>query len=316
MVSDDRSRHLTSEQFQEFLDQELSSEERAVVQAHLAACPQCRSELESWGLLFTDLSSLSELAPGPAFQQEVLGRAHPPAPGWGLTSGWAAARQARLRDEAHVPASSIQDYLDGVLAEQPTRRLEEHLTHCESCNHGVTEWRALMETMKPLGHFRPSPGFSERVMSEVMVPAPVTQSRRDWTSLPARTLGWMRSLLPSTRHGWAVAGGVASAPTITVAALLYLLFSRPLLTPGAIGSYLVWKGAAFFDAAMAAVTAFMQENEVLLRLAEFVEPLAQSPYLLGLGGLLFSLISAGALWVLYRNLIAPPSDDRYARARV
>jgi hypothetical protein len=34
------------------------------------------------------------------------------------------------------------------------------------------------------------------------------------------------------------------------------------------------------------------------------------------GGLLFSLFSAAALWVLYKNLIVTQSDDRYARARV
>jgi hypothetical protein len=34
------------------------------------------------------------------------------------------------------------------------------------------------------------------------------------------------------------------------------------------------------------------------------------------GGLVFSLVSACALWVLYRNLIVTPPDNRYARARV
>ena len=280
MASDAQARHLTSEQIQEFLDQELPPEEGAVVQAHLSVCHQCRSEMESWGLLFSDLSDLPELAPGEAFHQDVLDQATSPAPGFGLAGGWAAARQARRRDEAHVPAGSIQDYLDGVLDEKPTRRLEAHLSQCEGCRHEVRDWQAFMGSMKPLGHFAPSSGFRERVMAQVMVPAPVPHRTEGWTSVPGRALGWVRSLLPSTRHGWAVAGGVASAPTITVAALIYLLFSRPLLTPGAFGSYVVWKAGAFLDAAVAMVTGFVQENQTMTQLVELLGPLAQSPFLL------------------------------------
>ena len=45
--------------------------------------------------------------------------------------------------------------------------------------------------------------------------------------------------------------------------------------------------------------------------------MAESPFLVGLGALAFSLLSAVALWVLYRNLVATPTvENSYARARV
>jgi hypothetical protein len=109
---------------------------------------------------------------------------------------------------------------------------------------------------------------------------------------------------------------MASAPTITMGALVYLVFSRPLLTPGNFGSYVLWKASALVESVSAAVSAAVMESAMLLRLVEILEPLARSPLFLGLGGLVFSLLSAGALWVLYKNLIVTPSDDRYARARV
>ena len=307
-------RHLTSEQIQEFLDQELTREEEASVQVHLASCVKCQSEVESWGLLFSDLGTLPELNPGPAFHQDVLQEA-PVRESRGAL-GWMGARKARRREELHIPPGSIQDYLEGLLSPQPVARLEAHLASCPACETQVREWQGLFGSFPPLGQFAPRAGFAERVMANVMVPAPVPARSRGISSLPGRAWAWARSVLPQTRHGWAVAGGVASAPTITMVALVYMVFSRPLLTPGTFGSYLIWKATALFDTLVSTGSTLVSESGVLMRVFSFFEPVASSPLLLGLGGLSFSLVSATALWVLYRNLIVTSSDDRYARARV
>ena len=152
-------------------------------------------------------------------------------------------------------------------------------------------------------------------MEGVQVSAPVP-ARAGWGSLPARALAWARGFFPKSRHGWAVAGGVASAPTITIGALAYLVFSRPLLTTGNLSSYLLWKGTELMQTLVAAVTNLATGSAILVRVFAFFEPVTESPMLLGLGGVGLSLVSAGALWVLYRNLIVPSADDRYARARV
>jgi len=308
--------HLTPERIQEFLDRQLTPQEEAVVREHLGACTQCQSETQAWGLLFSDLASLPELDPGPAFLHEVLQQAPVREPLGDRARGWLATRKARRNEEAHIPAGSIQDYLEKLLPAQPTARLEAHLASCVSCSEEVQEWKTLFGSFKPLGHFAPRPGFAERVMAQVLVPAPVLAPSARWPLLPGRVLAWARSLLPKTRHGWAVVGGVASAPTITMAALIYLVFSRPLLTPGTFSSYVLWKGSALLDTLASAISTGVLESAALFRVYSLLEPLTQSPFLLGMGGLVLSLISAGALWVLYRNLIVTPSDDRYAHARV
>jgi len=309
-------RHLTSQQIQEFLDQRLTPRESGLVQEHLDVCAQCRSEAEGWNLLFSDLSELPELQPGPTFLAEVLRGARVGKPSAERTLGWLAAREARRRDEAHVPPASIQDYLENLLPAQPAARLEAHLASCASCRDEVKGWATLLGSFEPLRHVAPSPGFAERVMAQVMVPAPIPIRVGGWLFLPGRAMAWARSLLPTSRHGWAVAGGVASAPTITMAALFYLVFSRPLLTPGTFASYVLWKASTFWGMFFSALSSRVIESATLMWAYSLLETLAQSPLLLGVGGLVFSLLSAGALWVLYRNLIVTLSDDRYARARV
>jgi hypothetical protein len=59
------------------------------------------------------------------------------------------------------------------------------------------------------------------------------------------------------------------------------------------------------------------DSVAMFRAYSLIGALARSPLLVGLGGLGFSLLSAVALWVLYRNLLTTPSvESRYARAQV
>ena len=58
-----------------FIDNELSSEERLLMEAHLTRCPSCRAELESLrqiGILF---ERLPEETPSPAFMQTTVNKA-------------------------------------------------------------------------------------------------------------------------------------------------------------------------------------------------------------------------------------------------
>lgn len=57
-----------------YLEGELSPPERAAVEAHLADCPECRTELEAERQLSEQLASLPPTAPAPDFEARFWAR--------------------------------------------------------------------------------------------------------------------------------------------------------------------------------------------------------------------------------------------------
>ncbi len=314
MTGSDDMRHLTSEQIQEFLDRALTPREEAAAQAHLSVCPHCREELETWGLLFSDLNDLEELAPGPEFSREILAQLPAPQPMAARVRAWLGGEAVSPSPESHIPVDRIQDYLDGALPRREATRTAQHLAACEPCQEELGGWQGLFGTLKALGHLSPAPGFARRVMAGVRIPAPLPAP---WVMAGNRILGWARGFLPQSRKGWAVAGGIASAPTITLVALFYLVFSHPLLTAGSFVTYVSWKASALLSALFTSVADAAMGSATLFRAYSALTAMTGSPLLVGIGGLVFSLLSGLALWVLYRNLVATRAPERhYARARV
>ena len=329
-------RHLTSEDIQDLLDQALPPREDARIREHLSSCVRCRSEVEAWSLLFGELGSLPDLAPGPSFSQAVLENLPVREPLGARVRGWLAARARGGTPSDHVLPEGIQDYLDRLLSAPRKARVEAHLAACAACRGEVKSWARVFESLGDVGRVAPSPGFAREVMARVRIPAPsqVPVPRAVSAPEPApmgllarrvtgvlstvlgRVVVLVRRALPQTRRGWAIAGGVASAPTITLVALLYLVFSRPLLTAGALLSYASWKVSAFAGSVASLLTDRVLASASVYRLLELLETLAVSPLLLGAGGLVFSLLCGISLWVLHRNLFAAPSTEGYAHARL
>jgi anti-sigma factor RsiW len=314
VATDDDMRHLTSEQIQEFLDQGFSPQEESVVQEHLAVCPRCQAELEGWQFLFSDLGDLDELTPDPAFSQEVMARL-PVRPSWAArVRGWFGAGSPAASPEKHVPSGRLQDYVDGVLPAPQTAETLVHVTACEVCEKEAKGWKDLFGALATVERFAPAPGFAQRVMARVNARVPLPAP---WIEAGNRVATWVRGFLPQTRNGWAIAGGIASAPTITMAALVYLVFSHPLLSAGNFATYVLWKGSALLSSLVSAVAGAAVDSVALLEAYTLLGSLTGSPLLLGFGGLAFMALSALALWVLYRNLVATPTVEKhYARARV
>jgi anti-sigma factor RsiW len=312
VANDGNLRHLTSERIQEFLDQALPPGEEAAVRDHLLVCSRCRSEVEEWSAVFAGLESLPELEPSPAFSREVLGALPVRRPLAARVRAWVTGGADA---GAHLPPERIQDLLDGLFPSRVAARVQAHLAACERCAGEVRRWEGLYEGLEGLARVAPSPGFADGVMARVRVPVPAPAPRL--AHLPARIRTWLTGLLPRTRRGWAVAGGVASAPTITLAALFYQVFSHPLLSLGTFATYAYWKASALVGALVTLLAEGLVESVALFRVYTMVETLAASPVLAGLGGLVFTLLSAGALWVLHRNLVTPsPPEGHHARARV
>lgn len=315
MARDGDLRHLTSEKIQEFLDKGLTPREEALVQEHLSVCPRCQGELEAWNLLFSELGSLRELAPSPALSRQVLAGLSVRKPLRARVLGWVGAGEGNVLPKEHIPAESLQDYVEGILPRRQAAGAGVHLAACDDCRNEMKGWERLFGSIAALGRFAPAAGFAERVMARVRLPAPAPAL---WAEVGGRVWGWARGFLPQTRRGWAIAGGIASAPTISMAALLFLVFSHPLLTLGTFTTYLSWKASALVGSLFSALASAMVESVALFRAYSLLESLANSPLLVGAGGIAFSLTSAIALWILYRNLVATPSsvESHYARSRV
>jgi len=306
--------HLTSEQIQEFLDRGLTPKEEAEVREHLSVCPLCLSEKEAWSLVFSELGSLSEFEPSPALSQQVMARLPAREPVGARGRGWFGAGAPVGPLKKHLPVEDLQDYVEGVLPTRRAAKAQAHLAACQPCQTEVKGWERLFGSLAALDRFAPANGFAQRVMAQVRIPVPMPAP---WVQAGSRVLVWARGFLPQTRRGWAVAGGIASAPTISMAALLYLVFSHPLLTVGSFTTYASWKASTLLSSFFSSTATAVVDSVALFRAYSLLGTLARSPLLVGVGGLVFSLMSAIALWVLFRNLVVTPSaDGRYARARV
>ena len=329
-------RHLTSEEIQDLLDRALPLREDARIREHLSSCVRCRSEVEAWSTLFGELGSLQDLAPSPAFSRGVLEKLPVREPLGTRIRGWLAARVPGRAASGHISPEGIQDYLDHLLPASRRATVETHLGSCTPCRQEVVSWARVFGSLGDVGRVAPSPGFAAEVMARVRVPArvPVPSPRAVAAPQPF-PVGWLarrmagvvpvvvaqamalaRRALPETRRGWAIAGGVASAPTITLVALLYLVFSRPLLTAEAFLSYASWKVSAFGASLVNLLTDRVLASASVYRLLELLETLAVSPLLMGAGGLAFSFLCGISAWVLHRNLFAAPSNEGYAHVRL
>jgi anti-sigma factor RsiW len=320
---------------------ELVPEEARLVDAHLATCARCRSEVEGWALLFSELGELSTPAPSPDFAARVMAQVElrpplghriadrfygalrslrglraRPAPSTvahgGATEG--PRRLDPLPGVRHLTPAGIQDYLDGLLAARVRHRVEGHVATCGPCRREVQGWKLLVTGLETLPPVAPPAGFADRVMAQVQVAAVARVAQAEAAGkrgslgarLGARVVEGAGRLLPSTRRGWLVAGGAAIAPAAGVVAAFAAVLLHPLLTFGDLFTFLRWRTFDVVGGLGSAMAAWAVESPIVFRLVEAATALAQaSPAALGGAATLAVVLLGTATLVVYRNLIAP-----------
>jgi len=320
----DANMHLTAKRIQAFLDGALSQDERADVEEHAVFCANCQAELDTWQLLYSELSELPELAPSEGFALRVLAEldvspvpeqiaAAVPETSKTGAFGWLRRRTARVAE--HLSPERLQDYIEGVLPEPHMARIETHLDGCGACHAEAAAWRELVHRIETLPELAPSAGFAQRVMAQVrigqLVRAPLAVSTR------TRVLAWAGRLLPRTQKAWAVISGVAVTPVTVGALLVYTVFSNPTVTPGYLASFLWWQvsGAASAVAGLAADTLF--ESAIMFYAYSALEALAGAPVLAAMVAVALAAATSVSGWVLYRNLLpSPTADGQYATVSI
>jgi predicted anti-sigma-YlaC factor YlaD len=83
-------KHLSLEQLNRYLDDDLDSTESATVAAHLASCEACQRELEALHRLFAELESVPSVPLPADLSAQVVQQLAPSAPRWSWRA-WVAA---------------------------------------------------------------------------------------------------------------------------------------------------------------------------------------------------------------------------------
>ena len=319
----DQSAHLGSDALQAYLEGELAEERIEQVEAHLTTCSRCASELDAWRLVFSQLEEIPGLEPSESFADRVMAEVSTrPSLARRLVDGLRTALGRRIRNaEEHLGPDRLQELLDGALGTGDRRRAHAHMTACSRCRSEFQEWQTVFASLGSLPRLEPSEGFARRVMvayqastEAASAPAPATPGVLDralqWAGAMTSRAGGM---LPSTPRGWAGLGAVASLPALGILALVGAVTAHPLLTLGSLATFLSWRAADAFQAAVAWASGWLADSAVASAIWEAAGALAASPSIAVAGLMALWALTLASAWVLYRNVIAPsPATGRHA----
>ncbi len=121
--------------------------------------------------------------------------------------------------------------------------------------------------------------------------------------------------MPQTREAWAALTGVAFTPAVIMGLVGWAVFSHPTITLGSLVSFAWWQVAELGSTAVTALSGVLFQGLDSLGARSLFDALASAPLLVAGGVLVYSVLCALALRVLYRNLFMDRSRrDRYAHA--
>ncbi len=308
MSSTPTSDPLRPEEMQAYLDGELSAEEASAFERRLESCARSRAEFEAWQLLFDDLDDLDAFSPSPAFRARILDAL--PAEG-SVRRRASRSAQASGVAGAHIGSGPLQDYLEGRLAARTATRIDTHLDTCAVCRSELAALRRVGQALDALPPYSPSPEFGLRVMAawrvEQMAAVAMAPTTR-W----GRVAAWARTRTPSTRQGWAALMGLATAPAVVIALMIQAVFASPLVTFGNLLAFARLKASGLVGGLSAQVVSAL-DAAGLGGAASVVAESLSTPMVAAGAATVLSGLTFGALWVVYRFLIASqPASRPYA----
>lgn len=333
--------HPDSERLEARAAGELAPHEARALDAHLRVCARCRSEVEGWSLLLGELRELPDRPPAPDFAARVMARVdvervrqgaeRPPLlarlterlgdPVFGVVRRLRPPRRlpAGIRTDGttlqtgsprHLTPTGIQDYLEGTLAARTRSRVDAHLATCTACSAEMGSWSGFFRQIEALPTLAPRNDFADRVMARVQVEAVASavarQQRSPWERASQGLARVAHRLLPTSRRGWILAGGVTAAPTLGVVAVVAAVVLNPLVSFPDLFTFLRWRGVEAVGSLGRGVLTVLAENPVTFALFELFTGVAQaSPLALGGAFALAVALVGTATLVVYRNLFAP-----------
>lgn len=300
------SAHVAPDVMQDFIEGSLAARRAERVEAHLAACADCSSEADAWLGVMRRLDELPSFAPGDGFSERVLaGITVPETPSLAARLREGIARLAGRTPE-HVPTGLLQDLVDGALPARAVARIEAHVADCIVCTNEVAAWRSVSAQLDGLERFAPSKHFRDRVMDALAA----AESQTAVAPRPAWSRGVAAAwrLVPQTREALAAMSGVAVTPVVIVGLMAYAVFSHPALTVGSLLSFAWWQVSDLASGALATLSSAVPQNSDASGVSSLFEMLAAAPILVAGGVILYTMASAFAVRVLWKNLHAHASS--------
>ena len=164
----------------------------------------------------------------------------------------------------------------------------------------------IRDRLDGLERFAPSEHFRDRVMEALAAVADQTAvaQRPAWSR--AAAAAW--NLVPQTRQALAALSGVAVTPVVIVGLMAYTVFSHPALTVGSLLSFAWWQVSDLALGALSALSSAALQNADNVGVSSLFEMLAAAPFLVAGGVIVYTMASAFALRVLWKNLYAHASS--------
>jgi len=207
-----------------------------------------------------------------------------------------------------VPKSShLSQWAIELLAEDSLPRVqreaaEQHLRVCARCSGQLDEFRSFYAELARLPRFAPSLSFADAVMAQVRLPAPSA------AAAPAWYVRWV----PATPRGWAALVTACMLPLLPIAALVWLLLTRP----GTVTTLVAWGAArvegGFASLLVGAATRFADTPLALLVQALVSAGAALPAEMLRGGALLGSAVLILSAWSFYRLALHPAQGAGHA----
>jgi anti-sigma factor RsiW len=207
-----------------------------------------------------------------------------------------------------VPKSShLSQWAIELLAEDSLPRVqreaaEQHLRVCARCSGQLAEFRSFYAELAQLPRFAPSLGFADAVMAQVRIPE----------ARPAASPAWYVRWVPATPRAWAGLVTASLLPLLPIAALVWLVLTRP----GTAAAFIGWGAVRVqegFISFLVAAAARYAETPLAALVNALVSAASALPAEMLRGGAAigFALLLLSA-WSLYRLALHPAQGSGHA----
>jgi hypothetical protein len=179
---------------------------------------------------------------------------------------------------------------------------EQHLRVCARCSGQLAEFRSFYAELSQLPRFAPSLGFADAVMSQVRIPE----------ARPAASPAWYVRWVPTTPRAWAGLVTASLLPLLPIAALVWLVLTRPGTATALISWGAVRVQEGFASVLIAAATRYADTPLAGLVNALVSAASALPAEMLRSGAAIGFVLLVLSAWSLYRLALHPAQGAGHA----